>query len=1311
MTITCPNDAAQQLRAGKAIDAELDVAVQALALTVPHLLRHIDPTSTDGRRTFANFRMLADKAGLPHDHPVLASWLILRALRVEAGNAVTDKTGCPVTKAFFDAIGVAPVVKDGIIIDSVEGDDRISLTSRAPDDNEQGAIATPAGTIRFPNSDAYSKSEDWGVALSTCEKASAIFSRRSYSQDPDAIVALDWTRPNHDLVVEADSIHEDWRPEIAYHEDLQKHPSDLVQSSTLATVIPPVSTYKPRLTRRVISSGCISDAQFEFLVAAGEAHSRFLPADPKDPGAEPQRVGIFLADGTGAGKSHEAHGVIMDNRLHGRRKAILIMEKRRHLGGFVAAWQAMGCDPKDFLPLWDLKPEDRIPNREGILVATYSMLREYNDQNNTYVRNVQISNWAGSEFEGPMIFDESQNMRNAAANDDRANGYSEISQQGLAGIDLQEILPGARVVYASATGATDVHNLGYATRLGLWGPETPFETRRHFISAFENGDIGDLEQVTLSLKASGLYIARSISYDGVDVVHLPLVLTREERNTYNDAAEMWKRLREMQQHCSALCGIKIEEGTSRNSSGRAVKISGKVPYSNLSGIYEANRKNALSTMIASFKAKGVIENAKKDIENGKSVVIQMQNTYEAQLNRALDRVEDPSAIRLEPAELLSFAEMIPTEKYKIVNEPAPTKDKPNATINVFRPVLDAQGNPVHDPQAEAIRAQMIAEARKVTIPLPPLDQFILAFGTAMVAEVTGRTKRIAPVDPNGARSGRSEVTVENRTEEDRLEDIEAFHAGKKTILIFSTGAGGSSLSYHAKIGTLAENRRRNHYLIQLGYRADQVTQGLGRTHRSDQTMPPIATLVTVDLPADRLYASRIISSLFKLGALTQGHRHATSNGMFDERDCLDGPYATKAWSALQGEISEGLIPNYTWLMFMQDMGLEADGSYKVNMWGKEKRVSIMSNPSKLINRVAALTDRRQQLIFDRLRELIDVQIETAISEGTFKSGPEVISAKSLEIVSQTNIKTDKIHGGTTRIMRIRRKTEAKTVSFGDAYKMHMQAKALGKLSNFCKHRTTGMVALILPGKPIETALGERWGTKEVVTPMGSTTRVNRLVDREPWMPASQMDVIESLWDAILASSSNETTNYLTLVTDALLPVWPLLTHTGAARNAVYRLSTDSGRQIVGRPIFGGYLPLLAAKMGGSYEASDAEVDDVIKQLENGGRVGLAAIGTNNAHTVSGSFSNGRLDGLSIETANERCSGMESASVLIGGSVIGAGARSTVSDAKNLKDDLRILLSHCPVLYHDDMTGQGASKSNPAQKAAQKIAIKAVLLAA
>ncbi|WP_458429962.1 strawberry notch-like NTP hydrolase domain-containing protein, partial [Pseudomonas aeruginosa] len=47
----------------------------------------------------------------------------------------------------------------------------------------------------------------------------------------------------------------------------------------------------------------------------------------------------------------------------------------------------------------------------------------------------------------------------------------------MAGVRLQHALPRARVLYVSATGATDPANLCYAARLGLWGPGTAFRDR------------------------------------------------------------------------------------------------------------------------------------------------------------------------------------------------------------------------------------------------------------------------------------------------------------------------------------------------------------------------------------------------------------------------------------------------------------------------------------------------------------------------------------------------------------------------------------------------------------------------------------------------------------------------------------------------------------------------------------------------------------------------------------------------------------------------------------------------------------------
>src|SRR3546814_14298710 len=91
------------------------------------------------------------------------------------------------------------------------------------------------------------------------------------------------------------------------------------------------------------------------------------------------------------------------------------------------------------------------------------------------------------------------------------------------------------------------------------------------------------------------------------------------------------------------------------------------------------------------------------------------------------------------------------------------------------------------------------------------------------------SKRLIPNKPNGDLDGATGVQLEDRAEAQRMQDIEDLHGGKKMALVFSTGAGGSSLSYHAKTGS-KNTRRRIHYVNQLDYRADQITHDSCLTH-------------------------------------------------------------------------------------------------------------------------------------------------------------------------------------------------------------------------------------------------------------------------------------------------------------------------------------------------------------------------------------------------------------------------------------------------------------------------------------------------
>src|SRR3546814_14724879 len=119
---------------------------------------------------------------------------------------------------------------------------------------------------------------------------------------------------------------------------------------------------------------------------------------------------------------------------------------------------------------------------------------------------MRISDWSSDvcssdlDFDGVIVFDEAHAMANAAGGEG-SRGQVKGSEQGIAGVRIQNLLPRARVLYASATGASDVNNLAYATRLGLWGPETAFANREAFVAAFRTGGLSYSDLVAPPLKS------------------------------------------------------------------------------------------------------------------------------------------------------------------------------------------------------------------------------------------------------------------------------------------------------------------------------------------------------------------------------------------------------------------------------------------------------------------------------------------------------------------------------------------------------------------------------------------------------------------------------------------------------------------------------------------------------------------------------------------------------------------------------------------------------------------------------------------
>ncbi len=834
----------------------------------------------------------------------------------------------------------------------------------------------------------------------------------------------------------------------------RSHPSPLVQTAAMAAVSLPDTSYAPHLGKEVIQPKNPSDGlslpQLEAVVYAGAAHAKFLPASE---GERPVRRGLMIGDSTGVGKGREIAGIIMDNWNQGRRKAIWVSESRDLFEDAKRDWrEGVLGDEQKILPLWKYGIQDSISaSTEGILFTNYATLRTVEKQPKSGQKKEklrsridQLVEWFGEKYDGVIVYDEAHAMGNAIQIKTN-RGTRDASAQALAGIELQRRLPNARVVYVSATGATEVSNLSYVDRLGLWGQGTPFRDKLSFVAEVSSGGVASMEMVARDLKAMGSYVARSLSFDGVEYDRLEHQLSPEQALIYDKLAQAW------QVALKAIDKALEVTGADANKHARSAARSA----------FWGAHQRFFNQILTSMQLPSVIKQIDADLQDGYAVVLQLVNTLEAVQERKLAKLTEEGGnledLDMTPREVLMdmVANSFPTQLYEeYMDEDGNVRT---------RPVQDSQGRPVESPQAAAMRDQLLDQLSALRVPEGPLDAIINHYGADKVAEVTGRQRRII-LQQNDA--GAMVPVEDRRSAQSKVKESQAFQHGEKRILIFSE-AGATGRSYHADRRAKNQARRR-HYVLQPGWRADKAVQGLGRTHRSNQVVPPSYFLVTTDLPGHRRFVSTIARRLDQLGALTRGQRQA-SQGLFSSRDNLESTEARDALIALFQDVHRGRVEGLTIDTLEDEMGLKLRDEHGALLVGQLPPIQ------QFLNRLLSLTIDTQNAVFNAFSARLDAIIEDAIQQGRLDVGMETIQADGgISKEEERPVYTHPESGAVTRYVRLKLRQRVFPYTYARAKRRLQKEGTLGHydVQFFARNKESGrLYAFIDAGHVTDTATG------------------------------------------------------------------------------------------------------------------------------------------------------------------------------------------------------------------------------------------------
>jgi len=952
----------------------------------------------------------------------------------------------------------------------------------------------------------------------------------------------------------------------------------------------------------IVSEGVLSSPQIESVALAARRFRRRLPDGSK--------CGFLLGDGTGCGKGRCISALVLDQWNRGARRHLwvsatsdLLADAMRDLSDLKTGIPVCSLSKvKVYGALDDNKGHAEIrklgPGCDGVLFATYSLLvagvggrgRDSSDPRKS--RFGQVLAWLKGRKatgDGLICLDEAHKAKNLDLNTMCARRIE----------DLQVSCPGCGVLYASATGATEVRHMSYMMRLGLWGltdqegKQTDstdideddgadgvvdvacFPNFTSFRSVVEKGGMAAMELVAIQLRMMGALSCRSLAFSGTSFELVNVPLSAKQRQQYDLSVEFFRDVKQ-------LIEVLKEHGCIKEENGRSCTHSQ----------FWSTQQRFFKGLVLSAKVDKAVEETQESLKRGQAVVMSLWTTNESVMNR-----QRPSGNENDIEGLcdgfLSGPELM-LEHFL------------HTQIEPILPMTNGV------PQGWAASSLAALRKRVVDLDLPPnpLDSLIDKLGgPEAVAEMSGRSLRRIRNSRTGV------VEVERRqsslkssqgaacVDSVNIAENRAFQRGEKLVAIITEAASaGISLHSDRREGRPGEPPRPRRMLcLELPWAADKAVQQLGRVHRSNQLHPPAFACIVTDLGGEARFVSAVTQRLRQLGAMTRGDRHSALGQDdafgFGSLDVVSGPYGSKALCKLLVDIVRqdtdvGGKPAVKagWNSWKELASLSYQELDKQELRMDERDALKKDGVKRFLNRLLGCTCGVQRGLFAALAAHVSSLEEVDRREGTLDEGVVTLNRNGRwgKVRSIEEAGTEPVGDGSTGLV-LRKLRLDRGTPWSVALQLLEAAPADPELGQgfFIRGLERGVVESVLvlrrwgrPGVPCYTLHYPNLGPSHALDGLLCTlvrikgSNLNRCDDRvqveREWVRQYTMSATQCVHlqrrqackDSSLCSVGVRCAEE-TMLTGPLLAHWDTIKNTQGVRTTLVRASVGADRTLVG----------------------------------------------------------------------------------------------------------------------------------------------------